>query len=217
MLAFLLAFFQAIAVVSQPVTVLLDDDHVAADKILGYHWLLDSLPLPETVATRQPPCTACLERTLDLTLGAHRLVVTPYTATGDVPASSMSYDVTVAVTGTATDRTIHLTLRETVVIPPPPPPPPIVGFRVPEDGPSVKDRTGNTWTIGPQENVCDKAHPEWCHKIRKNGVHVAPIYGAGLYLSKAGVLYVIGDDHNYYVEDPKGAHGFSYFGPRSPD
>jgi hypothetical protein len=93
---------------------------------------------------------------------------------------------------------------------------PVVGFRVPEDGPSVKDKAGATWTIGPQENACGQAHPEWCHKILKNNKQAAAWYGAGLYLSKAGTLYVIGDDNNYYVVNAAGT-SVSYYGTKSPD
>jgi hypothetical protein len=94
------------------VVVVLDDDHPASAGILGYRWNMDGTKSSVKIK-KTPPCLACLERTYTLNEGTHWLIVTPYTAKGDIEADAvtMQVEVTIGVENNAQDKIVRVTMR----------------------------------------------------------------------------------------------------------
>jgi hypothetical protein len=109
--AFLLVLLQSFT----SVVIVLDDDHAASAGIVGYRWNMDGVKSSVKIK-KTPPCISCLERTYTLNEGTHWLIVTPYTAKGDVEADTvtMQVDVTIDVENSAQDKVIRVTMRPLV-------------------------------------------------------------------------------------------------------
>jgi hypothetical protein len=97
---------------SQPrtsVTLVIDDAHPASAKITGYRWNMDGVK-NSTKVKIPPPCTDCLERTYNLAGGIHTLIVTPYTAAGDLERDAATVTLTIDTTQGSHEQVTRVTL-----------------------------------------------------------------------------------------------------------